>query len=358
MEDLALDVGEAFGVLEPSHDHEYQQRRSRVAPGSGVTGATFGVRAFDRRSRSARPGTVGAVSSSLEHQEHMARPSDTAEPSGPPTVSIACTSCRKLVPVGGACPHCGHATGPLRAPEPADVTVVLPPAPARTAELDITQIPADAPPPPQATARPPQSPDTSRRVLAVAGAAAALVLVGAAAVAGLRSGLADGGSGSPAAGAAAAADAVPVDPSLVRASASSTQRADGAVTYAAANTLDGRPQTAWNSDGQGVGATLTYTFSSPVDLRSVTVLNGYQKVRRSSSGATVDLYALNERIRTLTVVTDAGRVPWSLRDDRTPQTLTHDFGRTRTVRLEVTAVYPSARYRDLALSDVAFGVAP
>jgi hypothetical protein len=298
------------------------------------------------------------VSSSLDHQEHTGHPSDAAEPSDPPTVSIACTSCRKLVPVGGPCPHCGHATGPLRAPEPADVTVVLPPASARTAELDITRIPADVPSPPPAPAPPPELPATSRRVLAVAGAAAALVLVGGAAVAGLRSGFADGGGGSPAAGTAAAADAVPIDPSLVRASASSTQRADGAVSYAAANTLDGRRQTAWNSDGQGVGATLTYTFSSPVDLRSLTVLNGYQKVLRGSSGATVDLYALNERVRTLTVVTDAGRVSWNLRDDRTPQTLTRDFGRTRTVRLEVTAVYPSARYRDLALSDVAFGVAP
>jgi hypothetical protein len=341
-------------------------------------------------------------SSSLDQQEHMTRPSDTAEPPDPPTVSIACTSCRKLVPVGAACPHCGRSTGPLlldRAPdgaddtpeaaaeqhdapvaepadatvaepadatvaEPADATVVLPPVPARTAELDLTEIAADEPPvPPEppappAPARPHRSPGTTRRALAVAGGATALLLVGAAAVAGLRSGSAGGGPGSPASRTGAAADVVPVDPATVRASASSTQHADGAVGYAPGNTLDGRPQTAWNSDGQGVGAGLTYTFAEPVDLRSVTVRNGYQKVLRTSSGATVDLYALNERVRTFTVITDAGRVTWNLRDDRTPQTLTHGFGRTRTVRLEVTAVYPSAKYRDLALSDVSFGAAP
>jgi hypothetical protein len=284
-------------------------------------------------------------------------------------VSIACTSCRQLVPVGGACPHCGHAAGPLVAdptaastapgpqpePEPADPTVVLPPVPARTAELDLAQISAVVPPP--AAAHPLRTPVTSRRVLAVLGGAAALVLVGAAAVAGLRAGGSDT-PGSPASRTASAGDVVPVDMATVRASASSTQDPDGGVTYAASNTLDGRPQTAWNSDGRGVGVSLTYTFPEPVDLRSLTVLNGYQKRLRTSGGATVDLYALNERIRTVTVITDAGRVPWNLRDDRTPQTLTHDFGRTRAVRLEVTAVYPSAKYHDLALSDVTFGAVP
>jgi hypothetical protein len=292
----------------------------------------------------------------------MARRSDAAEPSGPPTVSIACTSCRKLVPVGASCPHCGNTAGPLltdeadREDEPADATVVLPPVPAQTAELDLTQIRAGMPPAPP-PGHPQGSPATSRRILAVAGAAAALVLVGAAAVAGLRSGGGDP-AGSPASRSTATADAVPVDPATVRASASSTQHPDGGVTYTASNTLDGRPQTAWNSDGRGVGVSLTYTFPEPVDLRSLTVFNGYQKLLRTSGGATVDLYALNERIKTFTVITDAGRVTWNLRDDRTPQTLTHDFGRTRAVRLVVTAVYASAKYHDLALSDVTFGVAP
>jgi hypothetical protein len=305
------------------------------------------------------------VSSSLDHQEHMGHPSDTPEPSDPPTVSIACTSCRKLVPVGAVCPNCGSVTGPLllgRAdeepgapehpdppvgvPERNDVTVVLPPMPPRTAELDLTRVPAEGPAP------------TSRRLLAVACGAAALVLVGTAAVAGLRSGSAEGGDRSPASATSAHAGAVPVDPAAVRATASSSQQADGAVTYLPKNTLDGRPQTAWNSDGQGVGASLTYTFPSPVDLKAVTVLNGYQKVLHTSSGRVVDLYALNERVRTFTVITDAGRVTWKLRDDRAPQTLTRDFGPTRTVRLEVSAIYPSGKYHDLALSDVTFEAAP
>ncbi|HYJ74933.1 MAG TPA: hypothetical protein VEV65_04995, partial [Kineosporiaceae bacterium] len=279
---------------------------------------------------------------------------------------------------------------PQPAPEPADPTVVLPPVPARTAELDLAQLaaapPPAAPPPaaPPPAAPPPAAPPpavpppaehalaaeppapaamaagrssaTPRRALAVLGGAAALVLVGAAAVAGLRSGGGDT-AGSAASRTTSAGDVAPVDPSTVRAAASSTQDPDGGVTYGAANTLDGKPQTAWNSDGRGVGASLTYTFDEPVDLRSLTVRNGYQKTLRTSGGATVDLFALNQRVRTFTVVTDSGRVSWDLRDDRAPQTLTHDFGRTRTVRLEVAAVYPSAKYRDLAVSDVTFGAA-
>jgi hypothetical protein len=140
----------------------------------------------------------------------------------------------------------------------------------------------------------------------------------------------------------------------VRASASTTQRPDGSISYAAANTLDGRAATAWNSDGQGAGATLTYTFAAPVDLTSITVLNGYQKVRTDSDGKTVDLFALNQRVKALRVVTDAGSADWTLRDDRAPQSLARAFGRTRTVRLEVLATYPSRKYKDLAVSEVRF----
>jgi hypothetical protein len=195
----------------------------------------------------------------------------------------------------------------------------------------------------------------SRRAAGVLGGAAALVLVAAAAVAGLHSrpggddGTAPAGSARPV---AAAAKAVPA--TSVRASASTTQHPDGSISYAAANTLDGRATTAWNSDGQGAGATLTYRFATPVDLTSITVLNGYQKVLTGSDGRTVDLFALNQRVKALRVVTDGGSVGWTLRDDRGPQTLARAFGRTRTVRLDVLSTYPSRKYTDLAVSEVRF----
>jgi hypothetical protein len=270
-------------------------------------------------------------------------------------VSIACPSCHRLVAVGTPCPRCG--AEPVSAsPAPAEPTAVLPPVPERTAELEI---PADMlEPPPFMPLEAPatavdREPSRARRGGAVLAGAAALVLVGAAAVAGLR-----GGDGSDVAtrttsgGTPAASGIAPVTPAGV--SASSTQRPDDGVSYAASNTVDGRPETAWNSDGQGAGATLTYTFSQPVDLRSVTVRNGYQKTLRRSDGSPVDLYRLNERVKAVKVVTDAGSLTWTLRDDPVPQTLTHAFGTTSSVRLEVLSVYPSSRYKDLAVSDVAF----
>ena len=323
-------------------------------------------------------------------------------------VSIACASCRRLVAAAALCPYCGHVPAPAAtaapaarrprrrsrraaaqpamhdAAPPADPTLVLPPVPDATTEFDLPwsehrrpfqQAPFDpAPTDPAQPYGPLPLPDAfdattfpapvgaggpgRRRGVAVVAGAAGLALVGVVAVAGLRS---SGGGGEPTssagAGQAAASDVSPVSRSDVHATASSTQHPDGSVSYAAANTLDGRPETAWNSDGQGVGASLTYTFSAPVDLRSITVRNGYQKTLTRSDGSPVDLYLLNERVKAVRIVTDAGSATWTLRDDRAPQTFGHAFGTTRSVRLEVMSVYAGQKYRDLALSDVSFGAA-
>jgi hypothetical protein len=151
---------------------------------------------------------------------------------------------------------------------------------------------------------------------------------------------------------------VPVDRASITVTASSTLAQDGTVTYTAANTLDGNPTTAWNSDGRrdgkGPGIRLSYAFAQPIDLREITVRNGYQKVLRRPGKAPQDLYPLNERVHRLRVVTDAGRWTWNLADTRTPQTFTDVVGRTRSVRLEIVTVYPSKSYPDVALSEVSF----
>ena len=312
-------------------------------------------------------------------------------------MSIACASCRRLVAADAPCPHCGHvpasAAGPTPehppegAPVPGppapddrggpnvrdapDATLVLPLVPDATSEFGLPHAGGSVPPrqpdatPSALSVAPPSIPPISapeharrHRGIAVLAGAAGLALVGLVAVAGLRSGAGeDATSTSAAGGSPGFPDVAPVSRSDVRATASTTQRADGGISYAAANTLDGRPETAWNSDGQGAGASLTYTFSGPVDLRTITIRNGYQKTLTRSDGSPVDLYLLNERVKTVTVITDAGSATWTLRDDRAPQTFGHAFGTTRTVRLEVLSVYPSQKYRDLAVSDVGFGVA-
>jgi hypothetical protein len=289
------------------------------------------------------------------------------------------------VPAGAPCPHCGEGpaapdlTVVLTAPPVDDTAELEPVEPLRPALLDPLE-PALLDPlepalldplepalldplepallDPLEPALPEPSPQARRpSALAVLVAAVALVLVAVAAVAGLRAGTRTAPQAGPGAGQpSAAVQIVRLPADDVRAAADSTQQPDGRVRYAASNTLDGQPETAWNSDGRGAGSTLVYTFGRPVDLRSITVRNGYQKVL-AGSGGPVDLYPLNERVRTFTVITDGGSTTWTLRDDRAPQTLAHAFGRTRTVRLRVDEVYPSRKYKDLAVSEFAFGVA-
>jgi hypothetical protein len=155
--------------------------------------------------------------------------------------------------------------------------------------------------------------------------------------------------------------AVPVDPAAITATASSTQEPDGTVTYAAGNTLDGDPATAWNSNGgvrgKSTGISLTYSFSHPLRLRGIVVRNGYQKVRQRPGHGLVDLYPANARVRRVRVVTDAGRWTWDLADTHSPQAFTGAAGQTRSVRLEILSAYPSTTYPDVAVSEVSFTAA-
>ncbi len=143
-----------------------------------------------------------------------------------------------------------------------------------------------------------------------------------------------------------------LDPSRITARASSTL-VSGRSSYDIANTHDGRDDTAWNSDGKkvgtGIGITLRYDFGRRVALRAVTLRNGYV---RSAHSATP--YTDNERLRGITLHTDAGTFQWELRDTPDPQTLRQAFGMTTTVTITVRSVYPGRRYTDLALTDIAF----
>jgi hypothetical protein len=154
--------------------------------------------------------------------------------------------------------------------------------------------------------------------------------------------------------AATASAAVQVDPRSISASASSELPPSGRVTYSIGNTLDGNTRTAWNShgavDGNGVGETLVYRFSSPVHLIRIDLVNGYAK--------TPTLRAANGRIRGVLITTDSRTLRATLSDTRSRQRLEQDVGLTRKVTLRVTSIYPGARYSDLALTDIAFWATP
>lgn len=149
----------------------------------------------------------------------------------------------------------------------------------------------------------------------------------------------------------------------VRVEASSTLAnetlSDGTVLrYDAALTLDGDPTTAWNhgAGGDGTGEVLTYTFDDAVALSHVVVVNGF--------ALSEDLFRRNARMRDVVVTTDAGKFELTLRDTRMPQQVEGDFGRTRSLRVDVASVYPGEEFEarqafgDLALSEIGFFVEP
>jgi len=157
---------------------------------------------------------------------------------------------------------------------------------------------------------------------------------------------------------------VVLDPRLVTATATSTQDdervGDQVFTYGAANTLDGDPSTAWNSDGDrvgpGPGQAITFTFAEPVDLAFLRVANGYQL-----SDA---VFRFNARVAEADITTDAGTARVALADERGLQRVDGDFGLTTSLRLEVVSVHPgeavggTGPFDDVALSEVEFLARP
>jgi hypothetical protein len=61
------------------------------------------------------------------------------------------------------------------------------------------------------------------------------------------------------------------------ASAPSTDDSGNTVTYDATNLIDGDATTAWRTDGDGSGATLTFRFDHPFTVTALALINGYTK---------------------------------------------------------------------------------
>ena len=139
-----------------------------------------------------------------------------------------------------------------------------------------------------------------------------------------------------------------LSPKEISASASSTLDPQPPNTYVAANSIDGDPATAWSEGrtGSAAGATITWTFDHPVDLRRVEVVNGYAK-----SDA---VFLKNLRIRSADITTASGRLTTILKDTADVQTLPVPPGSTGFVRLRIASVYGDPTLEDCLLSEIDF----
>lgn len=229
------------------------------------------------------------------------------------------------------CPACGQANAMTRTR-------------CERCSADLQPTPAPIPPPP-----PPAPPHRSRAVWLIIPVVAILAValsIGAYLFAGGGLGKVLGSPSPVRSSANAPATYTKIRSSNVTVKASSTLPKD-AGTYEAGNTLDGNVKTAWNSNGNKVGAnakvTLTYTFSDSVHLGRIDFYNGYQKSKKA--------FDRNSRVKQLKVTADGTEHTFSLEDALGKQTLNFDFGDTSTVE----AVYRDHTvYADCAVSEVAF----
>ena len=110
------------------------------------------------------------------------------------------------------------------------------------------------------------------------------------------------------------------------------------VEYAAANMLDGVPETCWRMPGDGSGGEITITLPRETVLRRVGLVNGYAKAARDAQGNKLDWYHGNRRVLSVEWVFDDGTtLAQDLRDTTALQTIDVDVT-TTTVTLRLVSV--------------------
>ena len=138
-------------------------------------------------------------------------------------------------------------------------------------------------------------------------------------------------------------------PAQVEASATAEPSVDGAgqpVGFETANLVDGRPDTAWRVDGDGIGHTLSFRFDRTVHLQAIGLLPGYAKVDPASG---TDRFSQNRRVTTATYhfdssppvavrFSDAPDLQWLKVDATTSAVVVEITGSTEAAERDYTAV--------------------
>jgi hypothetical protein len=158
----------------------------------------------------------------------------------------------------------------------------------------------------------------------------------------------DAGAGEPAGPAAELSTGV-------TASASSTapdnvDAAGNPVSYSAANMVDGDPQTAWRSPGDGRGETVTLSLPSAAHLTRVGLIPGYAKVDPSNG---IDRFPENRRVREVRWRFDDGTTVEQRFSDSPSMQWTAVDATTSSVTIELLSSRPGDPEHDyLPISEV------
>ena len=114
--------------------------------------------------------------------------------------------------------------------------------------------------------------------------------------------------------------------------------------------LDGLAYTAWNTNLNGVGQSITLTVNSDQSISGLNIMNGYNKISTSGN----DLYYANARAKEILVEYEGGSKVFTLKDLKGEyQKL--NFGSTVNtywVKITINSVYPGTMYDDCCISEI------
>ncbi|MDO4533714.1 MAG: hypothetical protein Q4C36_08330, partial [Coriobacteriia bacterium] len=112
----------------------------------------------------------------------------------------------------------------------------------------------------------------------------------------------------------------------------------------------GLAYTAWNTNLNGVGHSITLTVSSDKQVSGLNIMNGYNKISTSGN----DLYYANARAKEILVEYEGGSKTFTLQDLKGEyQKLNFDSTvSTYWVKITIKSVYPGTMYDDCCISEI------
>ena len=130
---------------------------------------------------------------------------------------------------------------------------------------------------------------------------------------------------------------------------SSHDDAENATTFVPENLIDGRTDTAWRTDGDASGQTITIDLGKPYHVLSVGLIPGYDKVDATSG---VDRFIQNRRVVAVTWESDAHQTAdQQFKDARQMQSIPVDFV-TQYLYLKIRQTTPISSRDFTAISEI------
>jgi len=133
------------------------------------------------------------------------------------------------------------------------------------------------------------------------------------------------------------------------ASATSISPQEGSVSHRPELVLDGRYETAWNTNLSGIDESIKLELGKSVDVSGLKIMNGYNKT--SSSGT--DLFRANARAKKILVEVEGDYFEFTLEDKREFQKVNFGYAvNTSWVTITIKSVYPGDQYDDCCISEI------